>query len=781
MSYRLLQNIYIWLIRVGLFTIPFLSLFVSSSMLFPYITGRNFSFRLITEAVFLLWVGLAVLNKEYMPKPSKLLWAVFGFMLIVGLADALGANPYRSFFSNYERMEGFLMISHMGLFFLILTSVFKSKKEWYWWFSAVIVASLFVSFNALLQKLGVYQSLQGGTRVDGTIGNPTYLAAYLMFSFFLSLFLFSEFRKSLFRYAYLAAAFFELAIIYFTATRGASLALLGGGFLFIVLYLIFVKAESDRERLFKKVAALGLAVLILVPLALYLLRDTSLVKSSNTLGRLTHISVNDKTTRSRFMIWGMAWKAVKERPILGYGQENFGIIFSKFYNPQLFDQEPWFDRSHDIFFDWLVNAGIIGLLSYFALFVTSFVLLWQGVRYGVALPKESIILFVALVSYFAQNIFVFDNFNTYYLFFGIMAYINTYSYAFPPRAENKAKVNPALNSQKFQPQDKRKSFNTSILAVPKSLSAVCALGIFILIFAYFLSIKPLKQSRALINALRSGAEAKSALDILNSYKYALSYHSFGDSEVREQLAQFALQVFNNTNVPQEQRNEIARFAVEELEKQIREIPGDIKYKLFIANLYMNFSAVDASYMQKAELVLLEALKQSPTKQPIHFTLAQYYFNTGQAEKALEISEKAADLAPNYRDAQVSLAMVGIYLKKEEVANKAEKALGEILKNDFPARLEYFPKIISAYIAVNNREKLLEYYEKMAEAYEMVLKNQDPNNAKNHFDLGIMYARLSRKGEAIAKIKKAIEIAPQTYEKEGSEVIKYIESGKPIPD
>ena len=117
MSYRFLQNIYIWLIRIGLFTIPFLSLFVSSSMLFPYITGRNFSFRLITEAVFLLWVGLAVLNKEYLPKPSKLLWAVFGFVFIAGLADALGANPYRSFFSNYERMEGFLMIVHMAMFF----------------------------------------------------------------------------------------------------------------------------------------------------------------------------------------------------------------------------------------------------------------------------------------------------------------------------------------------------------------------------------------------------------------------------------------------------------------------------------------------------------------------------------------------------------------------------------------------------------------------------------------------------------------------------------------
>ena len=780
MSYRFLQSVYIWLIRVGLFVIPFLSLFVSSSMLFPYITGRNFSFRLIIEAVFLLWVGLAVLNKEYLPKPSKLLWAVFGFVFIVGFADVLGANPYRSFFSNYERMEGFLMISHMALFFLVLTSVFKSKKEWYWWFSTVIVASIFVSFNALLQKLGVYQSLQGGTRVDGTIGNPTYLAAYLMFSFFLSLFLFSEFRKSLFRYAYLAVALFELVIIYFTATRGASLALLGGGFLFIVLYLIFVKAESGRERLFKKAAALGIAVLILVPLALYLLRDSNFVSRSNTLGRLTHISLNDKTTRSRFMIWGMAWKAVKERPILGYGQENFGIIFSKFYNPQLFDQEPWFDRSHDIIFDWLVNAGIIGLLSYLSLFIMSFVLLWQGARYGVVLPKESIILFVALISYFAQNIFVFDNFNTYYVFFGIMAYINTYSYSFPPPpgadAPPAQKANSALNQQKFQPQDKRKSFNTSILAVPKSLSAVCALGIFILIFAYFLSIKPLKQSRALINALRSGAEAKSALDVLNSFKYALSYRSFGDSEVREQLAQFALQTFNNTNIPQEQRNEIARFAVEELEKQVRLIPGDVKYKLFLANLFMVFSSADPTYSQKTELTLLEALKQSPTKQPVYFTLAQYYFNTNQAEKALEISWKAAELAPNYVDAQVNLAMVAIYLGKKDIEERVTVWIEKMFETANDGHNQY-PKLINAYSAVNNYSKVVEYYGKLIDVRKKI--NQ-PDNAQDRINFAISLAKIGQIDLAKEQVKEAVRLDPDKYGKEEEEIIKYLESGQDLP-
>ena len=29
----------------------------------------------------------------------------------------------------------------------------------------------------------------------------------------------------------------------------------------------------------------------------------------------------------------------------------------------MWGQEPWFDRSHNIFFDWLINAGLLGLLA----------------------------------------------------------------------------------------------------------------------------------------------------------------------------------------------------------------------------------------------------------------------------------------------------------------------------------------------------------------------------------------------------------------------------------
>jgi hypothetical protein len=50
----------------------------------------------------------------------------------------------------------------------------------------------------------------------------------------------------------------------------------------------------------------------------------------------------------------MALKGIAERPVLGWGQENFNYVFNKYYNPQMFGQEEWFDRTHNVVLDWLI-------------------------------------------------------------------------------------------------------------------------------------------------------------------------------------------------------------------------------------------------------------------------------------------------------------------------------------------------------------------------------------------------------------------------------------------
>ena len=42
----------LWIARIGVFLMPFIPLIVSGTMFFPFITGKNFAFRIIALIVF---------------------------------------------------------------------------------------------------------------------------------------------------------------------------------------------------------------------------------------------------------------------------------------------------------------------------------------------------------------------------------------------------------------------------------------------------------------------------------------------------------------------------------------------------------------------------------------------------------------------------------------------------------------------------------------------------------------------------------------------------------
>lgn len=52
----------------GVFLIPFLPFIVSSTMFFPFITGKNFTFRIIVELIFAAWLILALKDVAYRPR-----------------------------------------------------------------------------------------------------------------------------------------------------------------------------------------------------------------------------------------------------------------------------------------------------------------------------------------------------------------------------------------------------------------------------------------------------------------------------------------------------------------------------------------------------------------------------------------------------------------------------------------------------------------------------------------------------------------------------------------
>ena len=213
-----------YLIISGIFIVPFIPLIVANSMFFPFITGKNFSFRILVEIIFGAWVALAFLDSMYRPKFSWLFVSVASFIGIIFLAGILGEYPFKSFWSNFERMEGFVTLAHLFAYFLVAGTMLNTQQLWTRFLNTSVAVSTFIGIYGVFQLAGKVTINQGGVRLDATFGNATYLAVYMLFHIFITLFLLARWRGgNVVRFIYGAIIMLQLSMLYYTATRGTIL------------------------------------------------------------------------------------------------------------------------------------------------------------------------------------------------------------------------------------------------------------------------------------------------------------------------------------------------------------------------------------------------------------------------------------------------------------------------------------------------------------------------------------------------------------------------------
>src|ERR1035437_10378725 len=76
----------------ALFLVPVFSLITTTSLLFPFMTGKAFFFRILVEAAFAGWIILAFIDAKYRPKITPLTIAVTLFTIVAFIADLFGVD-----------------------------------------------------------------------------------------------------------------------------------------------------------------------------------------------------------------------------------------------------------------------------------------------------------------------------------------------------------------------------------------------------------------------------------------------------------------------------------------------------------------------------------------------------------------------------------------------------------------------------------------------------------------------------------------------------------------
>ncbi len=707
--------------------IPFFGMF------FPFITGKNFVFRIIVEIVCALYVLLALREPKYRPRASHVMWVLGAFVLWIGVSTIFSVDPVKSFWSNLERMEGYVTMLHLFVYFTIVGAVVAAEEWWDKLFKVSIASSVLMGLYAVLQLSHIFPiSSQSGTRVDGTFGNAIYLAVFMLCNLFLTLFMLVRRRHTPTNQAlYGVALVLQFAGLFFTETRGALLGFIGG-LIIAALYIVW-KGRSAEVRPLRRIAMWGLGILAILIVAFVALRSTPFLQHSSTLGRLASISLNDTTTRARlFYIWPIALKGATESPramIVGHGEENFNFVFNKYYVPQMYNQEQWFDRAHNQFLDWLIAGGIPAFLLYVALFG---VMVWIIMGSALSVPEQAILLGL-LGAYAFNNLTVFDDIMSSIYFMLVLAFVHSLTKKNPPRWMFMTR--PA---------------NDQALAIAAPIVAIAA------VFVIWVTNAPaMARAENLLTALTTQvaipngqggftAQQKDAKTILANYQTALGAGvwpgtELGRQEVTEQLLQYASGLASSNSVDPAVKQDTASAAQNAITSLMQQRPHDARLELFNGAFLDSFG----QYPQAIE-ILKQALADSPNKQQIMFEMGVSYLNAGQNAQALPILKAAFDEEPDFADARILYAS-GLYYTGDKADADAllTAGFGSVLVDD--------SRLMQVY--VNTKQ-----YDRVVGIWKLRVQ-KDPGNVQYVLGLAAAYFTAGDKTNAIAQLERAAQLDP----------------------
>lgn len=690
----------------GIFAIPFVALATH-----PYIAIKGFLFQILVELITAAWLALVITNTEYRPRRSILLAMSALYVLVMLAADLFGLDFYTSFWSSYERMGGLLTLIHVFLYITVASSMLTSEKSWQSFFKTSLAVSGIVGICGFLQLYGIFtDTWQTGPmpRVDATIGNPDFLGTYALFHIFIASLLLSTYlkkeppqRKQLPLVALYALLVINTTTLLVSGTRGAVLGLFGG------LSLLFALLMSFRSTR-KHILATSISCVLVIASSLLVVEGLYAHHENSILERYTTFSVDDNI-QTRVLLSEIAWQGVKEHPILGWGQENYVIVFFKHNWPRLDFGLSWSSRVHNAVLQQLVDGGIVSLISYFSIFAAAIWILFKDKRHS---DLEKIIIIALLAGYFVQNLSLFDTTTSFILFGTILAYI--------------VYVETAERQDVTSPTEK-----------PVSVRLFFSSLIGVLVIAWLINGPALHANYLLAQAVSNQPDGPQKN--LEYFKESIELNSFGTTEVRLNLARFASAISTNQNVDSQTRASIYYYTKQQLEQQVHSFPFDA-----IAMYYLGLINNKNGNYSEAREVFQKALILSPDNQNVLYQLAINAVLVDDNSSALEYLKRSYELNPQDKEIRIRYACFAIYTGNTSLG---DTLLASIVKNNE----DVDDRIIKAYFSVNQPEKNVQLLQNIAERH--------PDNQKVAIYLATAYALMGEKAQSAKVMERLIEAVP----------------------
>ena len=150
---------------------------------------KSTTIRVIMLVLLTIWVIKLLITRKHIFVRTPLDWPVLSYILAVTAATITSVNVLISFLGFYGRYEGLISWYAFALMFFIVTNYFGSLKKLKLIIATVAPAATLMAVYGIIQRQGIDPYGWGGVvtwqRVIATIGQPNFLAAYMLMAFFL--------------------------------------------------------------------------------------------------------------------------------------------------------------------------------------------------------------------------------------------------------------------------------------------------------------------------------------------------------------------------------------------------------------------------------------------------------------------------------------------------------------------------------------------------------------------------------------------------------------------
>ncbi|MFH0912641.1 MAG: O-antigen ligase family protein [Patescibacteria group bacterium] len=694
-----LHAVMVWLIGLIVAIVP---LWVPTYIFIGTSFNKAILFYTLVTILVSMYLILIYRDKNYLPKFNIVGWSFVGLVATLGITTITSIQPYLSFWGAFSRNDGWITWFYYLIFFIIIASVVTTRQAWWRVISVSIVGTAAVVVYGLGQAVlwpGVVASLDRW-RIESTLGNPVFLGGYLALA--LPFTLAWTFTKAdrLWRSVGLMLIFLESIALTLTWSRGAWLGAIVGGLVFGIMYLYYFKRSWATRVMVGLIVGLGL-------LLGGLWMGQSLPEQSWQ-HRTSHYFLRTDSLMLRFQTWQIAQQAIYERPLLGWGLENFSAAFDQNYQVSrerdMSFAEAHNDRPHNEYLGMAINGGVVALLTYIMLLLSA---IWLGYR--------QVIKSVHKQSNHAETIF----------YLGCLAAVVAYA-VFALTAFQLVGIIPyfllalAGLGQIFSTSPSARRLLHPVWVRPLSL----IIGISLISLSYCLVIKPLIAVRL----------ADQGTIVFQQQKFSESWQFFQKALVQKSYLSNPIRVQMLILADNQRQKSIGQLDFNDFQRQLVDLlpmnhkiePYNSYHYLIFGIYYGHLAEVWPEYLSKSEASFQRVTELAPRKAETYWQWGNIYGQIGEIDKAQAKYDKALELEPS--NAIINYQVGKWYLAVQGDLDRGCALIQKVLDNGFMPRFSDI-KLVTQFLEEKGRLTQIELIYKTLIAHGQLYPNVDQVHAE----------------------------------------------------